>query len=225
MKKNLHFILNLVLILFVSIFQDLYIKEDGLIFKSLASLGFVLLGVVNLIYAIKNKNLNLKFAIMMTIGLFFAMLGDILLEVNFIIGAIFFAIGHIIFFVSYCFIEKFKWVDLIVGGVVAVAAVLVITLVPIFDFGGITLQLLVCIYAVIISLMLGKAITNFIRNRNLINLIIALGSFLFTFSDVMLLLGIFGGLDMSVLCLATYYPAEVLLAISICFANKQEGEK
>ena len=136
MKKNLHFILNLALILFVSIFQDIYMREYDLVFKSLASVGFVLLGVINLIYAIKDKQ-NIKFAIVMTLGLFFAMLGDILLEINFIIGAIFFAIGHVIFFISYCFLEKFKWIDLIAGGIIAVAAVLVIALLPIFNFGGI----------------------------------------------------------------------------------------
>ena len=144
MKKNLQLILNIALILFVSIFQDLYITEGDLLFKSLASAGFVMLGGVNLIFAIKNK-LNLKFAIIMSVGLFFAMIGDILLEVEFIIGAIFFAIGHVLFFVSYCFLEKFKWVDLIAGAIIATASVLAITLLPIFDFGGITLQVLVIV--------------------------------------------------------------------------------
>jgi len=222
MKKHLQFLLNFALILFVSIFQDLYITEGQLVFKSLASAGFVLIGAVNLIFAIIKKQGNLKFSIIMTIGLIFAMLGDILLEIKFIVGAIFFAIGHILFFVSYCMLEKFKFIDLIAGAVIAITACLVITLLPIFKFESLFLEIMVVVYAVIISLMLGKAITNFIRQRNLINLLIMIGSILFTFSDVMLLLGEFAFLDMSCLCLATYYPAVVILSISLIFTNKQE---
>ena len=223
MKKNLHFILNLVLILFVSIFQDLYIKEQTIVFKSIASVGFVLLGALNLSYAIKNKTLSLKFCISMTVALFFAMLGDILLEIDFIIGAIFFAIGHIIFFVAYCFVERFKWYDLVSGGIIALASVLVILFVPIFNF-DLTFKILIICYAIIISFMLGKAVANFIRNRSLLNLIILIGSVLFFFSDLMLLLGNFAGLNMSALCLATYYPAECLLALSLNFTGKKVTE-
>lgn len=221
MKKNLHLILNIILIVFVSIFQSLYIKQPNEIaFKAIASIGFVILGTLNLVYAIKNRNSNLKFCITMVVGLFFAMLGDILLEINFIIGAIFFAVGHVLFFVAYCFAEKFKWIDLIAGGVIAVASVLIITLLPIFNFGS-TLKILCAVYAVIISFMLGKAATNFFRNRNLLNAIILIGSVLFFFSDLMLLLGNFAGLYMSSLCLGTYYPAEILLSVSLAFSYKQ----
>lgn len=222
MKKNLFIILNIALILLVSVFQDLYIAEDLIAFKSIASAGFVLLGGLNLFNAIKNKTANLRFCITMVVGLFFAMLGDILLEVEFIVGAIFFAIGHIIFFISYSFAEKFKWIDLIACVIIAIASVLIVVLLPIFDLPGM-LKPLCAVYAFIISFMVGKAITNLIRNRNMLNLIIAIGSILFFVSDLMLLLGNFGGINVSEMCLATYYPAECLLAISLSFTPHKES--
>ncbi len=220
MKKHLLLILNIALVLFVSIFQDLYITENLLVYKSLASVGFVMLGGTNLVLAIKSKTANLKFCITMVVGLFFAMLGDILLEVEFIVGAAFFAVGHIIFFISYCFAERFKWTDLIACAVIAIPSVLIVLLLPIFNLPGM-LKPLCAIYAFIISFMVGKAISNLIRTPNILNLIITIGSVLFFVSDLMLLLGNFGGINVGVLCLATYYPAECLLAISSIFTSQK----
>lgn len=223
MKKHILLISNIALLIFVSIFQDLYIREDAILFKSLASAGFVLLGGLNLYFAIKNKTANLKFCITMVVGLFFAMLGDILLEVEFIVGAGFFAVGHIIFLISYCFAERFKWTDLIACAVIAIPAVLIVLLLPIFDLPGM-LKPLCAIYAFIISFMVGKAISNLIRTQNLLNLIITIGSVLFFISDLMLLLGNFGGINVSELCLATYYPAECLLATSLIFTQQKYNQ-
>lgn len=216
-KVNSMYLVNICFFIVTMVFNMLYIKIDSLAYKATASALFFLLGAVNLFYAFKNGVENKKFSIIILVGLFFAMLGDILLEINFMIGAIFFAIGHIFFFVSYCFLNSFKLTDLIYGLVIIVPAILLITLAPIFDFGGILMEILCVCYAVIISFMLGKAIANFVRVKNATNIIVLLGSFLFFFSDLMLLFNVFGsgGSVFSCLCLGTYYPAEVLLAVSI----------
>ena len=76
-------------------------------------------------------------------------------------------------------------------------------------------DMLVCfVYALIISAMVGKAISNFIRERNLLNFILMVGAILFFISDLMLLLRWFMNLGewAGTLCLATYYPAECILA-------------
>ena len=150
MKNKLFFILNLAAIFLVSIFQDLYITEDNILFKAFASLAFVLVGVINLVYAIKNKTIQRTFCIIMLIGLFFAMLGDILLEIQFMVGAGFFAIGHILFIVAYYFVERFHWLDLLIGGILALTSALIVTLVPIFDFVSLMLEILIVFYAIII---------------------------------------------------------------------------
>ena len=153
------------------------------------------------------------------------MCGDIVLEVEFIVGAVLFAIGHIFYFVAYCFLQKFKWIDLFYGAAIFVPAVIFIVAIPIFDFGGVLMEIVCIVYAIIISCMVGKAISNLVEKKNLQNILIVVGSILFFFSDLMLLLNIFASLPnaVSVLCLATYYPAEILLAFSI-FIHKPKEE-
>lgn len=223
MKKQF-FIFNIILALLVLVGDAFYISYGHLWLKSITSAGFVLIGLINLVYAIISKKINLKYAIIMFIGLVFAMLGDILLEINFMIGAILFAIGHIFFFISYCFIARFKWTDLIAGGIIFTVAVLVLTLVPLFNFDTM-MQLLCIFYALIISLMLGKSISNIIRERNLLNILVLVGSGLFFFSDLMLVFNVFTdipGIALGLLCLITYYPAECILAHTILQADKKE---
>ena len=100
MKKNNILIFNSLLLLVMLVFDVLYILfEEQFAFKIVASVIFVLIGILNLIFAIVSKQ-NLKFPLLMLTGLVFAMLGDILLEIIFIVGAILFAIGHIFFFIS-----------------------------------------------------------------------------------------------------------------------------
>ena len=231
MKKiiNPYNFLYLTFIICTLVGNGFYITGSQLWVKALASASFLLIGVISLIFTIKNKGANLRFAITMLVGLTLAMLGDILLEVNFIVGAASFALGHVAYFISYCILCKFKWTDLIAGGVLATASVLVILLVPIFTLEPIMQVLIIC-YAIVISFMLCKALTNFIRQRNAINLILLIGSFLFFFSDLMLLLGNrdFTNLApatqalLGILCLATYYPAEILLALSPRFDKTQK---
>lgn len=215
--KNKLLVANLILILSILVGDVCYIIFGELWIKGVTSAGFVLLALVNLLYLILNKEKMLKFPIVMLVGLIFAMCGDVVLNVHFIGGAILFAIGHIFYFVSYCFLLKFRWRDLLYGGLIFIPSVLFITLAPIFDFGGAMMEAVCVVYAIIISCMVGKSISNFIKERTLINFVILLGSCLFFFSDLMLLLNVFANLPrvVDVLCLVTYYPAQCLLAYSI----------
>ena len=220
--KKIFNILNLVLISLVLVGDVFYILKGTLLIKSLTSAGFLLLGVINLVYVIKNKEENLKFCVMMVSGLLFAMLGDIILEIDFIIGALLFAVGHVLYFVAYCFVCKFNWKDLIYGACIFIPATGVILFAPIFNFGGNTLKWLCVIYAIIISCMTGKAVANFIREKSLLTIILMLGSALFLISDLMLLFSNFTDISgvFRYLCLITYYPAECLLAHSLMHTKK-----
>lgn len=215
--KNIFLIINTFLIMGILLGDICYISLGGILAKGLTSGLFVILGLMNLIYLIVSKRKDLKFPSIMLCGLVFAMLGDIILNIHFIAGALLFAIGHVFYFVAYCFILKFKWIDLVFGFAIFIPSLLFITLVPIFDFGGVLMEIICVVYALVISLMVGKALSNFIREKNTKNLLILIGSILFFFSDLMLLLNVFGSLGKAVdiLCLATYYPAEILLAFSI----------
>jgi len=214
--KKLYHIINYALIAIVVILDIIYMNVGGLWLKGLTSFGFVCIGLVNLIYAIKEKQ-SLKFPIILFAGLILGMLGDILLNIHFITGAIIFALGHVAYFIAYCVLQKFSCKDLIAGGIIFVPSVLIITLMPIFDFGGILMELVCVFYALIISLMLGKAVTNYVKTSSLINLLLVIGSGLFFFSDLMLLFDVFAEVPkiMGILCLVSYYPAQCIIAYSM----------
>lgn len=223
--RNIILPLNITLIFAVVLGDICYMTLGGLAIKATTSIFFVLLGIVNLTYVIIAKRQALQFPIIMTIGLFFAMLGDILLNIEFIVGALFFAVGHIWYFVAYNFIQKFKLSDLIYGFAIFIPAIILILFIPIFDFGGLLMQIIVIAYALIISLMVGKSIANLVAQPTAQNILLTVGSILFFFSDLMLLLNVFGNLSpvFDVLCLATYYPAECILATAI-FTHKTKEE-
>lgn len=217
---------NLALILFIWIGDGLYIRYGTFSVKVITSLMFAIMGGVNLAYLILTKHDSYKFPSVMVAGLFIAMLGDVILEIHFIAGAVLFAIGHVLFFASYCFLRKFTFVDFLFGAFIAFLSVLFITLAPIFDFTDNGAMEAVCIiYAIVISMMVGKAVCNFAEDRSWLTFIIMIGSLLFFFSDLMLLLNVFSTIQKYVgaLCLATYYPAECLLAFSV-YLTKRDGE-
>lgn len=221
--KKAFFVSNILLIAAILVGDLCYTLWGGLWLKGITSFGFVLLGIVNLLFSIRTKGkgegrgLSLRFPIAMVLGLTFSMLGDIFLNLHFITGALIFALGHIAYFASYCFFEKYRRTDIIPSGLLFAISAAVILLVPAFDFGSPVMQAVCLGYALVISLMLGKAVANQIRHRNRITLAIALGSLLFYFSDFMLLLQKFAHAPRitGTLCLATYYPAQILLAVSV----------
>ncbi len=229
MKKNFINLFNIAFLILQIAGDVIYlIVGNPYMWKVFSSLTFFLGGVVNLVYVITNKKEcgeNRNFKYFMLVGLFFAMVGDIVLIDFFVIGAGLFAIGHMWFFVAYCTLYKFNIKDVICSLVIFAAAIIVELCLPIFDYNG--MLALVVSYAFVISIMLGKSISNFIfKEKNTANLIIIVGSVLFFLSDLMLLFNVFGkvGKWADMLCLIFYYPAEYLLAISIYYASKQRAK-
>lgn len=221
MKKTTA-ILNAILIAATLISDICYYQFGGLLLKGITSFGFVLIAAVNLIYAIRAKADAAKFPVVMTVGLVLCMVADIVLNISFIPGALIFAAGHVFYFISYCRLAKFKATDTIPSVIIFAASAALITLVPIFDFGSMLMEIICLGYALVISLMVGKAVSNLIGERNKVNAILAAGSVMFYFSDLMLLFNVFAGAPKitDTLCLFTYYPAQCLLAYSIFqFAN------
>lgn len=223
---NKFLIINLLWAVLIWVGDCLYLQTGALLAKGLTSAAFVLMGVTNLIYLICQKHRDYRFPATMLVGLGFAMLGDIVLNLHFIAGAVLFALGHVCFFVAYCLAQPFHWTDLIYGAVILVPAGLFILLAPMFDFGGVLMQVVCVVYATIISLMVGKAIANLVRAKDTQSLLVMMGSILFLFSDLMLLINVFSAAPriFDVLCLATYYPAEAILAFTIWGSHQKEKE-
>ncbi len=185
--------------------------------KCICSGSFALLGIINLCYAVTTKQSNKKFYIGMTLGLILAFLGDVLIGYDFIVGAATFAVGHIFFVVAYCFMQRMQKLDYIFGGTLFLGCLIFLLFCPLLNFDVAVFRIVCIVYALIISVMLGKALGNFVREKNLVNGTIAVASALFFFSDLMLVfdrfIGLWGWTDNA--CMGTYYPALCFLALSM----------
>ena len=177
---------------------------------------FATLGLVNLLYAFLAKADNKIFHIMMALGLLFAMLGDVYINRDFIKGAVLFALGHVFFVIAYCFLTKMRITDTIISCVLFIGGTIFLTS-PLLTFEEPIFKYICVGYDLIISLMLGKSIGNFLKNKNFFTGLIAFASALFFFSDLMLVLDWFIGrwdwTDHA--CMGTYYPALSFLALSM----------
>lgn len=215
--KKFFFILNILITATCFVGNYFYLTEGGLELKSFCSACFALLGIVNLVYALLSKRKNLRFHIFMAIGLILAMSGDIVLGFDFIIGASLFAAGHICYLIGHCLLMKISKPDIIISAVIFICAGLFLLFCPLLTFDTPIMQWVCFVYAFIISAMVGKAISNFIREKSFLTAVLALGSALFFFSDLMLVLDWFMGMGRisGLLCMSTYYPAECLLGFSV----------
>lgn len=229
MIKRTFIILNIILFFCGLVSTVCYDQFGGLWLKAVTSGWFVLIGLVNYIYFRQPCNADkvYRFPLLMLVGLLLCFAADIILNISFIPGALIFAIGHIFYFAAYCKLIKFKKRDLLPSVIIFIPSAALVLFVPIFDFGFTLMQYIILIYAMIISLMVGKAIANMKRDRNHLTSLIVLGSCLFFFSDLMLLLCCFAGAPQITdsLCLFTYYPGQYLLAHSLYRYVKNLGNK
>ena len=218
MKLTTKIVLAINLLLMTAVFTGNYffLTVGGARIKALTSAGFVLMGLANLVFALARKSPRLKYAATLTTGLLLACLGDVFIVPNFVIGATLFALGHVCYLASYCILDRIRLLDLLIGGGIFVAAACFVLFAPILHFSEGYMQIVCLVYALIISLMVGKAAGNCIRTPSLLTVVILAGSILFFFSDLMLVFDWFagGGRISGLLCMGTYYPAECLLAIS-----------
>ena len=217
MVNRLYFILNTILF-FCGLFSTVcYDQFGGLWLKGVTSGWFVLIGIVNIVFFCKTSKKAAGFPAMMMVGLSLCWIADIVLNITFIPGALIFAVGHVFYFIAYSRLIRFEKNDLIPSVIIFVCAASLVLFVPIFDFGIPLMQYIILGYALIISLMVGKAISNMRRENTSLTKLIVFGSILFFFSDLMLLLCYFAGAPQITdsLCLFTYYPGQYLLAHSI----------
>lgn len=213
--KNTFKTLNIIFIIIEAILLFSYRAAGGTVLKGITSGGFVVIGLINLIYAVTAK-CGIKYPSTMFLGLFTSMIGDVVLQYDFMIGAVIFALGHIFYFIAFCTLKPYANRDAAPSAILFIGAAALLTLAPIFDFGS-SIMLYVCLfYALIISFMLGKAIANYLKERTAFYLVVVIGAALFFFSDLMLVLSIFGGAPKiaDTMCLFSYWPAQTLFAFT-----------
>lgn len=225
MKQTKWFsILNVMLIIATVISMIRYDVIGGLELKGQTSLGFVLLGAVNLVYGLSARVKNRKFPMIMAAGLLLCMIGDIVLNLEFIPGTIIFGVGHLFYIAAYYCRSGFRKRDALLSAVIFAVSAALILFVPAFDFGSELMQKVCLAYALVISCMVGKAVSILVDERSSENVLTVIGSALFYFSDLMLVLYKFADAPKlaDTLCLYTYFPAQCLLAYGVFLWIKKE---
>lgn len=219
-------IINIVITIMVFIGNCFYQSlRFNYVLKIICSSGFALIGIINMAYAYK-RIANKKVLLFMAFALIFAFLGDVAINPNFILGVIFFALGHVFFVTSYLVYRKLDRLDAILSiclGIFSVGFILVFSYI-VFDVA--VLKYVVIVYAVIISVMVAKSVGNAIREKDMFTGMIAIGSILFFISDMMLLLAWFSTIEgrwTSNVCMGTYYPGLCLLAGAMVVYIKNSG--
>ena len=218
MKKKVFLGLNILLLTALAVCIYIYANHFGrLVMKGVTAGCFAALGLVNLAYAFCGKPRKLAFPLLLALGLLLAMSGDILLHSSFLLGAGLFAAGHILYAAAMYARQRFAPLDAALSAVMLLIALAILTFTPNLHFSDPIMQPVCYVYAVIISCMAGKAVAGFLRARTLVNALLALGSVMFYFSDVMLLLSWFAGAGhwADTACLWTYFPGQGLLAHSL----------
>lgn len=191
--------------------------------KGVTSFWFVLIGLVNVIYARKRKLENTRILIIIEIGLIFGMCADVLLGIEFIYGVVAFALGHVFYMIAFYSMEKPRRKDLLIIIPIAIISMFIVAGTPYIQVEDALLEKMMLVYAVIIACMLGKATSNFTVKKNTFRCLLFVGSVMFWFSDVMLVMNMFGTPSRLIWMLSTYvyWPAQNVLAYSMFhFKNK-----
>jgi uncharacterized membrane protein YhhN len=193
----------------------------GLWLKGVTSAWFVALGSVNL-WAVRTlPEKQLRFFLLMAAGLFCGMCADVLLGVMFFAGIGVFALGHVLYLAAFYTLEKFSLRDLGFIAPIAVISMFVVVGTPWITVTDPMLKNMLLGYALVISAMLGKAISNCVREPSLYRRMLVIGSVMFWFSDLMLAFDMFGQPSRLtwILCSYSYWPAQNLLAHSLYHAG------
>lgn len=216
-NKKYFFITNIILFVCAIICLIFYDIFGSLWLKGFTSSWFVILGLVNLIYAKKMKTEHFRFLLLIETGLIFGMCADILLGVWFIGGILSFALGHIMYVIAFYTLEKFSKKDVLFILPIAVISMYIVAGTPYIQIDDPLLKKLLLGYAVIIACMLGKAISNVFENKSLSRKLMLIGCTMFWFSDIVLAFDMFGESSRLtwILCSYVYWPAQCILAFSL----------
>lgn len=190
------------------------------IFKSAASLFFVLVGVCGY----RSQKENKKFSGCMLAAFICSAVGDVLLALDknegilFILGVISFATAHIMFSVAFCQISAFRKRD-VLAAILVFAGLTPILFLGDFEFQGL-LPVLIA-YAAVICVMMTKALSLWQcrQGRERFVYLIMIGGVLFLVSDILLLFWLFGAgsvpKEIQSINWVFYYIAQGCLSLSL----------
>lgn len=216
-NKQKYHLISIFLLFISAIHLFFYMQHGTLLCKGINSCWFVIQGGLSLVFAQKSKISIDKHIVCMVLGLFLGMCADVLLSIWFMAGLIVFAFGHVLYIIAFGSLEPFHKRDLWVALPVLCISEYLALISPFVQVNDLSMKIMVGGYAAIISLMVGKAISNFIVVRSLPRTLVLVGVIMFWFSDVVLVINMFGSdyLLPGWLCGVTYWPGQNILAYSL----------
>ena len=224
MERNVPKRANIALLICAAVCLVCYDIFGGLWLKGVTSAWFVILGGINLWAARKLEWKKLRFYLLVEAGLFCGMCADVLLGVVFFAGVGVFALGHILYLVAFCTLEKICMRDVLLFVPIAAVSVFAVVGTPWIRVEDPVMQKLLLGYALIIAAMLSKSISNLMAEPGPYRRLLAVGSLLFWFSDLMLAVDMFGQPTRLtwILCSYSYWPGQNILAYSLQHKLKQD---
>lgn len=229
MKRKRLIWINIILLLCAGASLLCYGLFGSLWIKGLTSGWFVVLGGVNLWAFRKLKGQRLRFFLLMAAGLLCGMCADVLLGVEFLAGVAVFALGHGLYLAAFCAIGKFRPRDMVFIAPMAALSLFFLVASPWITVDDPAVKGALSGYALVISAMVGKAVSNLVCRPCLYRWLLAVGSVMFWFSDLMLAMGMFGESASWawILCGCAYWPGQNVLAHAMMhagFANTELAE-
>ena len=226
MKKITLKIVNIILLLCAAACLVCYDIFGGLWLKGVTSSWFVLLGAVNLWAARQLPWKNRRVLILIEAGLFCGMCADVLLGIVFFAGVGVFALGHVFYLVAFYFLARFRLRDLVMSLPAAAVSIFLVVGTPWIHVEDPVMRAILIVYALIISAMLGKAVSNLVSQSDTFRWLLAIGSIMFWFSDLILLMDMFGTSSRLtwILCSYSYWPAQNILAHALYHAKLGQSD-
>lgn len=205
----------------------------NLYFKTFSSVMFTILGLLSLYtlisHSLELSNNRLIGGFFMVLGLITCMVGDIILGLPkleetknsstavIIGGAFWFFVGHVLYCTTL----------IVLYGISPWVIAVILPLCALYTFGNKKIGKLdyknltagVLLYSVIESLSFALCFVSVLTDFSVSALILTIGFTLFYISDMVLMHNYFGEKRrmISILCHSTYYPAQILIALSIMF--------
>lgn len=200
-----------------------YGTDDRILFKTISSLCFLICAI----FSFKKSPKTKKYSLLIILGLFSGLIGDIYLgsptiENFFLIGASSFAIGHLFFTTAFLSITSFYFRDVIISLLGSYGIYFFLSNTTLLDIGG--NLIIATVYSFIIFFMLIQSLhlLKFIKSNILFCCISILGTILFTISDIVLCFEIslpYPQEFLSMVNLLLYYTAQGLLALTLAHTS------
>lgn len=223
-------VVSICLALIGMVLQGVFIAEEhkekyvpAVVLKGLASLCFVVIGFIGASQAV----MEFSFAKKLAVGLLFGLLGDVCLNLRFVlpkigqkiflIGIVMFLVGHIIYLVALISFAEHVWVCVAIGAVLAIG---LLTYIFLTMEVKISFKIFGVFYlgAVIIMTVIALGIAIFAPTPKAV--VYAIGAVLFTASDIVLIFNTFSGVTkfpLRITNLSLYYLGQLLIAGCLFF--------